>query len=114
VLSSMCLPQFRPFRGVVSWLVALALICAPLSGAIGATVGALDPGTKVTKLVVDVDNDGADACLYCGARCHCQHTMDGPQSGIAEPDLMGSAVVRIFEPAPRPVPTGAPDRPPKT
>ena len=113
LLSTICLPKFRLARGVAAWLVALALICTPFYGAIIETAGSLDPPTQLTKLALDVDDGGADACLYCGARCHCQHTMGGPQSGVVEPGLLDSAVVQIIEPVLRAVLTGPPDRPPK-
>ena len=113
VLSIICFAKSRLARAVVAGLVALALVCAPLYTAIGGTTGPFDPTTKLTKLALDID-DSDDVCLYCGARCHCQQpTMDGSQSSIAEPHLPSSAIVLNFQPTPRPVLNGPPERPPK-
>jgi hypothetical protein len=110
LLSTLCSPTWRPVRGVAAWLVALALICAPLHLAFGAMTGPLEPVAKLTKLVIDVD----DACPYCGARCYCQQpTMDGPQAIVARPQDMRPVVIRTVEAVLFAVLTGPPDRPPK-
>jgi hypothetical protein len=101
-------------RGCLAWLVAVALVCAPLHA-----IAHVSPSTAVsTEMSALPTHDGGahqDALPQSDTDCLCQHLSSLPavlgDAVVARPRI---ATMPRMEPAPGPLSVAPPYRPPKT